>query len=104
MQITIEFTAVGRHLAGTRQVILTVPSKTTYRALIGELARRFPALVGVLIDPSGSSFLSSTMFSRNGSEMILPGMEDLLPSDGDRLMIVSVITGGSISLNKGLKT
>jgi hypothetical protein len=94
MQITIEFTAVGRLLAGVRQVILTVPAGTTYRVLIGELAHRYPALVGVIIQPSGEAFLSATLFSRNGNEMILPGMEDQTPTDGDHLIVVSVITGG----------
>lgn len=92
--ITVEFTGVARQIAGAKQTGLNVQDGITYREVIQILGKKYPGLIGILIAADGASFLSSNMFSVNGEKMILPGMEDQSPQDGDRLILISVITGG----------
>ena len=94
INITVEFTGVGKQIVGAKQTGLSLQDGTTYREIIQVLARTYPGMVGMLIATEGASFLSSTMFSVNGERMILPGMDNECPQDGDRLILVSVITGG----------
>jgi hypothetical protein len=90
----IEFTGVAQMITGHNLIRLTLPETATYRDIVRILGMRFPELVGVLIDPAGDIFLSSNMFIING-EMGNPAMMmDKSPKNGDRLVLMSVITGG----------
>lgn len=94
MQLTIEFTGIARMLAGKSSEDMTLTDEATYRDVIRRLAKQYPEMIGILIAPGGDDFLSSNMFIING-EMGNPAMMlDEKPQDGDRLVLVSVITGG----------
>lgn len=90
----IKFTGAPAAIAGSQEIVLSVEEGTTYRGVIRMLGERYPQLVGILIDRNLDKLLSSNVISVNGEEMIMPGMEDRSPSDGDRLILVSLITGG----------
>lgn len=94
MEISIEFTGIARELTGAAEMEFEVPVGTTYRDLVRLLAEHFPSLIGILIDPSRESFLSSNMFVING-DLAFPAMiMDESPADGERIALMSVITGG----------
>ena len=94
MQITIEFTGLARQIVGQKEVSWDIAPATTYAHIVARLAREYPGLIGTLIDTDGVTFLSSNMFIING-DMALPAMVmHESPRDGDRLSLVSVITGG----------
>jgi len=94
LKIFIEFTGVAREFTGTGEMEVEVPAGSTYRDLVRLLADLFPGLVGVLIDPNRESFLSSNMFVING-DLAFPAMiMDESPVDGERIALMSVITGG----------
>ncbi len=94
IHLTIEFTGVAKQFAGTSAVALTFPAGITYQDVVRALGERYPELIGLLIDQDGETFLSSNMFIIN-NEMALPVMVmDEHPQDGDRLVLVSVMTGG----------
>jgi hypothetical protein len=58
------------------------------------LAADYPDLVNILIDSDRRKFLSSNLFIIN-DEMTSPVFEmEKHPNDGDRLTLVSVMTGG----------
>ncbi len=94
MKISIEFTGIAREFTGAAEMEFEVPAAATYRDLVRLLADRFPGLVGILIDPNRESFLSSNMFVING-DLAYPAMiMDERPADGERIALMSVITGG----------
>lgn len=94
MKITIDFTGLARELTGNAEMEFEVPSGSTYRDLVRLLAKRYPRLVGVLIDENQDTFLSSNMFVING-DLAFPAMVmEQSPSDGERISLMSVITGG----------
>lgn len=100
VNITVELTGAARAVAGQKILAFDLPPATTYRDLIRRLGRAYPALIGLLIAPDGESFLSSNMFIING-DMASPAMVlDESPQDGDRLILMSVITGGSLQTSK----
>lgn len=94
MKITIEFTGITKSIANASTVEFTVPQGFTYRDLVKMLAVKYPALIGLIIDPDGKNFLSSNMFVING-DLEFPAMIlDHSPSDGEHISLMSVITGG----------
>lgn len=94
MQIEIEFTGFARTITNHKVIRLELPEGTTYREIVKLLGQEYPALIGILIDRDGETFLSSNMFIVNG-DMVAPAMVmDESPKDGDRLVLMSLITGG----------
>ena len=94
MKVYVELNGMPREIAGTDLIEVDVPANVTYEGVVARLALLKPELVGILIDQDGKTFLSSNMFIRNG-DMAQPAMlMDEQPADGDRLTIISPITGG----------
>ena len=94
MKITIEFTGITKSITQAGAVEFEVPHGFTYRELVKLLAARYPAMVGIIIDPDGENFLSSNMFVINGNLEFPAMILDQSPSDGERISLMSVITGG----------
>lgn len=94
MNITIEFTGLARQIVGQKEVAWQLPPGTTYAQIVERLGQAYPEFIGPLIDADGKTFLSSNMFIIN-DDMALPAMVmEESPREGDRLTLVSVITGG----------
>ena len=54
----------------------------------------YPEMVNILIDPDGENFLSSVMFVIDGDLANPVMLIDKTPHDGERIHLMSVITGG----------
>ncbi len=94
IKLTIEFTGVAKQFTGASSVDFVFPEDVIYTDVVRVLGEHYPELIGLLIDQDGETFLSSNMFIIN-NEMALPVMVmDEHPNDGDRLVLVSVMTGG----------
>ena len=94
MNLTVELTGAARAIAGVKIIPLELPAGAVYRDIVRILARRYPPLIGLLIDAGGETFLSSNLFVING-DLATPAMVmDEHPRDGDHLIFMSVITGG----------
>lgn len=94
MVIHVEFTGAAQMVTNQKSVDLEIPSTTTYKEIVQILGKKYPSLIGILIDQDGETLLSSNMFIING-DMSLPAMiMEESPRDGDRLILMSLITGG----------
>ncbi|KAF0111862.1 MAG: hypothetical protein FD147_664 [Chloroflexi bacterium] len=94
MKVTIEFTGVAKSITKENKIVLDILQGSTYQDLVRLLASKFPGLIGVLIAPDGETFLSSNMFVING-DLAFPAMiMGNSPSNGERIHLMSVITGG----------
>ena len=94
MKISVEFTGYARHLIGLKDIPLEFEASPTYGEIIHDLGIRFPVLIGLLIDPGGDALMSGNLFIVNGdmgtAAMDMKGR----PKDGERLILMSLITGG----------
>jgi len=94
MKVTIEFSGIASSLAGRHDLTLSIPEGTSYREIVKELAVRYPDMINILIDPDGENFLSSVMFVIDGDLANPVMLIDKTPHDGERIHLMSVITGG----------
>ena len=94
MKITVELTGVARSIARQKIIEFSLGETDTYQDIIRELARRYPALIGILIDADGETFLSANMFIINGNMTTTAMVLHEKPHDVDRLILMSLVTGG----------
>ncbi|HMN62731.1 MAG TPA: MoaD/ThiS family protein [Anaerolinea sp.] len=94
MTISVEFTGAARAVVGQKTIQVKLDDHTTYRDVVRRLAATYPALIGLLIDTDGETFLSGNMFVING-DLSTPAMVlDEHPHPGDHLILMSLVTGG----------
>ncbi len=94
IKIQIELTGIAKSIAAQGLIELRIPANSTYHDIVERLASDYPDLVNILIDPDRKNFLSSNLFIIN-NEMTSPVFEmEKHPNDGDRLTLVSIMTGG----------
>ena len=94
VHLTVEFTGIAKDIAGQKEIQIEMASKDTYHDVVSRLAALYPNLVNILIAPDKKNFLSSNLFIIN-DEMTEPVfIMDKNPRDGDRLTLLSVMTGG----------
>ncbi len=94
VHLTIELTGVAKDIAGQKEIQMQMASHDTYHDVVEKLAELYPNLVNILIAPDKKTFLSSNLFIIN-DEMTEPVfVMEKHPRDGDRLTLLSVMTGG----------
>jgi hypothetical protein len=94
VKITIEFTGITKAITNANEIEFELPKGSTYRDVVKMLAKKYPGMIGLLIDKDEETFLSSNMFVING-DLAFPAMimEDS-PSENEHISLMSVITGG----------
>jgi molybdopterin converting factor small subunit len=94
IHLIVELTGIAKDIAGQKEIDVEIASDETYHDVVSRLADLYPNLVNILIAPDKKNFLSSNLFIIN-DEMTEPVfMMDQQPKDGDRLTLLSVMTGG----------
>lgn len=94
IRVIVEFTGLAKTIAGMQETTLNVPEGTTYRDIVRRVGELHPGLIGILIADDGETFLSSNMFVINGDLANPVMIMDQKPGDGERIHLMSVITGG----------
>jgi hypothetical protein len=94
LKIQIEFTGYARHLLDKKTLDLQYEVSPTYKQIICELGNSFPELIGLLISQEGDTLMSGNLIILNGNMMTAALDMEGLPQDGDRLILMSLITGG----------
>ncbi len=96
MYITVEFTGMARDAVGQKEISLDLDDQTTYQEIIQLLGEKYPQLIGLLINEDRQSLMSGNLFIING-DLATPAMIlQESPRDGDRLILMSLVTGGCI--------
>ncbi len=93
-RIMIKLTGAVAAVANVKTVALELEDSADYTAVIAELGRAYPCLIGMIIDRDGMTMLSSNMFLVNDQDFVMAGMWGQAPNDGDSLLLVSPVTGG----------
>jgi hypothetical protein len=93
-QVSIEFTGISRMLTGQSEMMISFRQGTTFSDIVKTLAKKYPSLIGQIIDKNGSDFIASNLFSLNGQKIIQESEMNGSPKEGDRLILISLLAGG----------
>jgi molybdopterin converting factor small subunit len=94
MRVQVEFLGLSRLAAGVKEITLELEKGTTFRDIVRMLGTRYPAMIGNVIQPDGETLQVPNIFNRNARQMIQASQMDDSPSDGDRIILMSISAGG----------
>ncbi|MGA9349524.1 MAG: MoaD/ThiS family protein [Anaerolineae bacterium] len=94
MRIHMEFLGLSRFAAGVKEIALDLEEGTTFRDIVRTLGTRYPAMIGNVIQPNGETLQTPNILNLNAKRMIQANQMDDSPSDGDRIILMSVSAGG----------
>lgn len=94
MQIRLEFLGVARLVTGAKEDFFDLHEGATYRELVRHLGRRYPALIGDVIQPSGDRLQGPNIFCSKDTSIIKPEQMDHRLQDGEQLILMSLSAGG----------
>jgi molybdopterin converting factor small subunit len=93
-QVLVEFTSISRVITGKTEYMLSVADDSDVNEVVRMLGRKFPALVGEVIEADGETLIPTNLISVNGKQILNRGQLDYKPVDGDRLILLSLLAGG----------
>jgi len=94
VQIRLEFLGVTRLLTGAKEDVFDLHEGATYRELVRHLGRRYPELIGDVIQPSGDRLQGPNIFCGKDTSIIKPEQMDHRLEDGEQLILMSLSAGG----------
>ncbi|MBN1815629.1 MAG: MoaD/ThiS family protein [Anaerolineae bacterium] len=94
MHVHLELFGLSRIAAGVKELSLELEEGTTFRDIVRLLSTRYPDMIGNVISPDGETLHPPNIFNLNAKRMIQPNQMDECPSDGDRIILMSVSAGG----------
>jgi len=62
--------------------------------VVRAIGRKFPLLVGEVIEKDGETLIPTNLFSVNGKQILNEKQLHYQPKDGDRLILLSLLAGG----------
>ena len=91
-RVTIELFGYARRLAGDREAIVELHPGGTMRDVVIALGRKYPSLVGPIIEPITYELVSPFFLNVNGRRVVKDF--DAVPEDGECLILFFVDAGG----------
>lgn len=90
----MEFLGLSRFATGVKEIALDLEEGATFRDIVRLVGTRYPKMVGNVIQPDGETLQAPNIFNRNAKRMIQPSEMDDSPTDGDRIILMSISAGG----------
>ena len=94
MQIKVEFSSISRVLTGRKELTLDLQKGANIGDVVSALGKVCPQLLGEIISKDGKSMIPTNIFSVNGQKIIHESDVQYQPDDGDRLILLSLLSGG----------
>jgi len=94
IQVFVEFSAISRVLTGRSEFPLNLKKGASIADLIATLGKEFPQLLGQIIEKDGKALIPTNVFSVNGQKIIHESDTAFQPNDGDKLILLSLLSGG----------
>ena len=94
IQVQVEFSAISRVLTGQSEFPLNLKKGASIADLIAALGKKFPQLLGQIIEKDGKALIPTNVFSVNGQKIIHETDTAYQPEDGDNLILLSLLSGG----------
>jgi hypothetical protein len=92
--VLVEFTGISRVLTGQTECPLPLDKNAKMHDVVRMISRKFPSLVGEVIEKDGKSLIPTNLFSINGEQILHEEQLQYQPKDGDRLILLSLLAGG----------
>jgi molybdopterin converting factor small subunit len=94
MQITVEFSSISRVLTGQKEMTLDLKRNDNITDVVQALGKRYPQLLGEIIEKDGRTLMPTNLFSVNGQKIINESDTKYQPVEGDCLILLSLLSGG----------
>ena len=94
MRIHVEFLGLARLATGLKEAALDLDNGATFRDVVRALGTRYPALIGNVIQPNGETLQHPNRLNHNARRIVQAHQMDECPSDGDRIIVMSISAGG----------
>ena len=94
IQVKVEFSGVSRMLTGESEILLPLEKAATVSQVVCQLGKRFPQLVGQIIEKDGTTLIPTNVFSVNGQSILHETDTAYQPKNGDTLILLSLLAGG----------
>jgi len=94
IQVLVEFTGISRVLTGKMEFQLSLADDAVLVDVVRVIGRKFPSLVGEVIEKDGETLIPTNLFSINGKQILNEKQMHYQPIDGDRLILLSLLAGG----------
>ena len=94
IQVFVEFSAISRVLTGKSEFQINLKKGSSIADLVAALGKKFPQLLGQIIEKDGQALIPTNVFSVNGQKIIHESDTGFQPRDGDKLILLSLLSGG----------
>jgi len=94
MQVQVELLGLSRIVTGQKELALEIQEGTTFRGITRMLCDMYPALVGNVIQSDHETLQAPNIYNLNARRMIQARQMDECPSEGDRIILMSMSAGG----------
>ena len=94
MRIQVELFGLSRLIAGEKEITLTLEEDATFRDVVRALVKKYPDMVGDVVQADGETMQSPNILNLDGRRMIQPHQMDERLGDGDRIILMSMSAGG----------
>ena len=91
-QVSVEMFGYARRLSGEREADIELDTAGTMRDIVIALSRRYPPLVGPIIEPTTYELVAPFFLNIDGRRVV--DDLDAVPRDGERLILFFVDAGG----------
>ena len=90
----VEFSAISRVLTGQSEFSLNLKKGASIADVVAALGKKFPQLLGQIIEKDGKALIPTNVFSVNGQKIIHESDTAFQPDNGDKLILLSLLSGG----------
>jgi molybdopterin converting factor small subunit len=94
IQVFVEFSAISRVLTGKSEFSLTLKKGASISDVVSKIGTKFPVLLGQIIEKDGKALIPTNVFSVNGQKIIHETDTAYQPDNGDKLILLSLLSGG----------
>jgi len=94
MGVHVELFGLPRLIAGDKEVAFSVEEGATFRDVVRLLARRYPGMIGDVIQADGETLQAPNILNLDGRRMIQPQEMDERVGEGERIILMSMSAGG----------
>lgn len=92
--VRVELFGLPRLIAGEKEITLRLEQDATFRDVVRTLARRYPDMIGDVVQADGETLQAPNILNLDGRRMIQAHQMDELLSAGDRIILMSMSAGG----------
>lgn len=92
--VRVELFGLPRLIAGEKEITLRLKQDATFRDVVRALVRRYPDMIGDVVQADGETLQEPNILNLDGRRMIQAHQMDDSLGAGDRIILMSMSAGG----------